>query len=70
MVDSTIHFMLLCFTINQANSQTLVANWERIDLTLNATSNIPNMIALTYGNNTYAAISYAGGQKNYSPLTV
>ncbi|RAR47174.1 T9SS type A sorting domain-containing protein [Flavobacterium lacus] len=57
-------FMLaLCFTTNQANSQTLVANWERINLTPGTTTNVPNMIALTYGNGTFAAISYAGNQK-------
>jgi photosystem II stability/assembly factor-like uncharacterized protein len=52
---------LLCFT--PASSQTLVANWERLDLTPGLSVNVPNMIALTYGNGTYAAISYAGGQK-------
>ena len=57
---------LLCFT--PASSQALVANWERLDLTPGLSINVPNMIALTYGNGTYAAISYAGGQKNYSPL--
>jgi photosystem II stability/assembly factor-like uncharacterized protein len=52
---------LVCFT--SANSQTLVANWERIDLTPGATTNVPNIIALTYGNGTYAAMSYSGNQK-------
>ncbi|MBN8566009.1 MAG: T9SS type A sorting domain-containing protein [Flavobacteriales bacterium] len=52
---------LVCFS--PASSQTLVANWERLDLTPGLSVNVPNMIALTYGNGTYAAISYAGGQK-------
>jgi hypothetical protein len=56
-------FLLTLVCFSPASSQTLVANWERIDLTPGLSVNVPNMIALTYGNGTYAAISYAGGQK-------
>lgn len=56
-------FLLTLVCFSPASSQTLVANWERIDLTPGLSVNVPNMIALTYGNSTYAAISYAGGQK-------
>jgi len=55
--------VLLCLSTKDGRSQALVANWERIDLTPGATTNVPNMIALTYGNGTFAAISYAGNQK-------
>jgi hypothetical protein len=54
---------LFCLMTNEGKSQALVANWERINLTPGVFVNVPNMIAMTYGNSTYAAIGYAGGQK-------
>ncbi|MDP2161750.1 MAG: T9SS type A sorting domain-containing protein [Flavobacterium sp.] len=55
---------LFCLHPMLGTCQQTVANWEEINLTPGAVSNIPNIIAIAYGNNTYAAIGYAGGQKS------
>ncbi len=67
-IPNTLFFQLLilallCLKPSAGRSQEAVAHWKVIDLTPGVSVNLPNMIAMTYGNNTYAAIAYAGGQK-------
>lgn len=56
-------FTLFFTTIQSARSQALVANWEVINMISGPIQNQPNIIAMTYGNNTYAAVGYLSGQK-------
>lgn len=67
-IPNTVSFQLFILALlylnpNVVRSQEAVAQWELINLTPGASVNLPNMIAMTYGNDTYAAIAYAGGQK-------